>query len=245
VLDARNGRVLQPGAREMIDAAEWEWITERAMEPAEHVLLATSLPVFAPGGLHALQQWNEVLCDGGRGRLLVRPSEWLRRNLDLEQWPAFDSTFRKFEDLVVRLSTPAVAHEPPATVSVLSGDIHFAYVTDIDLPAPPHGTGAGGRTVVRQIVCSPLRNVLRRRDALVMRLGSSRAAQRVGRVLLRHARRSRSRLSWRTSSEPVFQNNIGTLRFDRRATELLIEVAEPGTTHEDAVLRTVVRTTTP
>lgn len=252
VLDSRNGRVLEPGKREMIDADEWAWITERAMEPADHVLLATSLPVFAPGGLHALQQWNEVLCDGGRGRgrWLVRPSDWLRRFLDLEQWAAFDSTFRKFEDLVVLLTTPSPLRRPPATVSVLSGDIHFAYVTEVDVPERAfHDTGADTRqapaTVVRQIVCSPLRNVLRRRDALVMRLGSSRGAQRVGRLLLRHARRGRTQLSWRTTSEPVFHNNIGTLRFTGRATELVIEVADFGAAPDDAVLRTAVRATTP
>ncbi len=218
VIDSRNGRVLDPGKREMVDQDEWAWIVDRATEAADHVVLATSLPLFVPGGLHGIQQWSEAVCDGHRGAWLRRPGEWIRRALDLEDWAAFDRSFRRFEQLLIGMCTASDHHAPPATVSVLSGDIHFAYVADIDMPGAL-------TTRVRQVVCSPIRNVLRTRERRVMRFASSRFGRRLGKVLMRRARRQASALTWELTSDAVFHNNIGTLRFDRDDAHLLIEIA--------------------
>ena len=59
----------------MVDAAEWEWITESASGDWEHVVLATSLPLLLPRGIHALEAWNEAVCDGAWGKRLARLGE--------------------------------------------------------------------------------------------------------------------------------------------------------------------------
>ncbi len=218
VIDSRNGRVLEPGRREMVDGDEWVWIADRSAEPAEHLMLATSLPLFVPGGLHGVQQWSEALCDGAMGRWLRGRGETLRRALDLEDWAAFDRSFRRFERLLVDLCTATPERTPPATVSIVSGDIHFAYVADVVMPGDIS-------TIVRQVACSPIRNTLNTRDRRVMRFASSRAGRRLGKILMRLARRDASMLTWELTGDPVFNNNIGTLRFDGSHAELSIEVA--------------------
>ena len=50
MIDSRAGRVLTPGERSMVDAGEWDWITEHATGDFDHLLIGTSLPLFlAPG----------------------------------------------------------------------------------------------------------------------------------------------------------------------------------------------------
>src|SRR5690606_35621406 len=111
-----------------------------------------------PGGLHDLQAWNEAVCDGAWGRLFARAGERLRRGLDLEDWPAFHRSFDAFVDLLVDIGSgtgPADKLDPPATVSVLSGDIHFSYRARLEFPGD-----AGVRSRVHQVVSSPIRNAL-------------------------------------------------------------------------------------
>ncbi len=42
----------------MVGEAEWRWVTESVSGDWEHVVLATSLPVLLPPGIHALEAWN-------------------------------------------------------------------------------------------------------------------------------------------------------------------------------------------
>ena len=72
VIDSRTGRVLEPGARSMVDDDEWAWVVEHADVECEHLVLATSVPVNMPGGLHDLEQWDERLCDGAWGKPFAR-----------------------------------------------------------------------------------------------------------------------------------------------------------------------------
>jgi PhoD-like phosphatase len=218
VIDSRNGRVLEPGKREMVDRDEWAWIVDQAREQTDHLILATSLPLFVPGGLHGIEQWSEAACDGARWKWLRRGGERLRRALDLEDWAAFDRSFRRFEQLLIGLCAPGDGRDPPATVSILSGDIHFAYVAEIVMPSEV-------TTRVRQIVCSPIRNTLRTRERRVMSFVSSRFGRRLGKALMRRADRPASALSWELSTDAVFHNNVGTLRFEQQDAHLLIEVA--------------------
>ena len=39
----------------------------------DHLVLATSVPVVMPGGMHDLERWNERVCDGAWGQT-VRPA---------------------------------------------------------------------------------------------------------------------------------------------------------------------------
>ena len=106
IVDCRNGRVLQPGDRWMVDDEEWSFIVDQCMAAdARHIVIGTSLPVFVVGGIHDLQRWNERVCDGAWGR----PGRWigekLRRALDLDGWPAFGRSFEAMTELLIGIGT--------------------------------------------------------------------------------------------------------------------------------------------
>ena len=216
MIDDRNGRVLDPTKRRMVDADEWAWIRQQCAEPTEHLVLAMSLPLFVPGGLHGFQQWSERRCDGTHR--LHKDHEWLRRALDLEDWAAFDLSFREFEDLLVDTGTSTGDHQAPHTITVVAGDIHFAYVARVDMP-----DGVDSR--VNQIVASPMRNTLARHERMVLRLAVSRFGRRLGNALMRRAGRDASQLVWDLEGSPVFHNNIGTLDFVDQSGTVQLETA--------------------
>ena len=66
VIDSRNARNLGSD-RAMVGDEEWRWIEEQCRVDVDHLLLASSLPVMVPGGLHGIQLWNAALCDGRVG----------------------------------------------------------------------------------------------------------------------------------------------------------------------------------
>src|SRR4051812_34894122 len=126
MIDSRAGRVLDPGRRSMVDEDEWRWITEHATGGGDPPLIGTSLPLIMGPAMHWLEAWNEVTADGAWGPLVKKLAEKLRRGLDLEHWPAWQDSFRR---LCAHLgSVGAGEHgEAPATICVLSGDVHHAY----------------------------------------------------------------------------------------------------------------------
>src|SRR6266571_3975672 len=152
VIDSRSGRVLEDGKRLMVGEAEWQWITESVAGDWDHVVLATSLPLLLPRGIHALEAWNEAVCGGAWGPRAARAGERLRRAVDLEHWAAFGTSFGQFERLLTGLATGARGR-PPATVTVISGDIHHSYLAAVDFPR-----GTNPRSSVYQAVCSPIHN---------------------------------------------------------------------------------------
>lgn len=215
VIDSRNGRDLGRGQRRMVGTAEWAWISEQAITADRHLLLATSLPVFVPGGIHGLQQWNEQLCDGAWGRVAARISESLRRALDLEDWPAFGRSFTE----VIELLTALARRDPPCeTVTILAGDIHFSYVADVDV-------GVESATRVHQVVSSPIRNALRRRERDVLRFAISRVGRAIGSWLERRVGRDVSAASWELTDGPLFHNCMGQLTIDGARVDLELERA--------------------
>ena len=221
VVDCRNGRTLDQGERRMVDTDEWAWVAEQCHRESDHVLIATSLPVYVPGGLHGLQQWNEALCGGAWGRPIGWLSERLRRALDLEDWPAFDTSFHEFNDLIADV---AGSEHPPTTLTVLSGDIHFSYLSEVQID------GGTGVTAVHQAVSSPVRNALRPRDRSVLRFAVSRVGRRIGARLQKMVRRKPGRATWDFVDGPLFHNGMGELTLDGHSAHLVLERA----THDDA-----------
>jgi hypothetical protein len=218
VMDSRAGRILEPGSRSMLDADEWACIEEWTAGDFDHLLLGTSLPAFMGRGLHFVEAWNEAVCDGAWGRLAARGAERLRRGLDLEHWPAFNDSLRALAGLLDDVSAGRRGRAP-ASIVLLSGDVHHAYVAEVSFPEPD------GRAPVYQAVCSPLRNPLSAGERRVIRAGMSRSGELVARALARSAGVPPDPVSWRITDGPWFDNQVATLRIDGRRCTLLLDRA--------------------
>jgi PhoD-like phosphatase len=211
VLDSRAARVLDEHHREMIDEEEWNWIVDHARAEFDHLVLASTLPVFMPKGIHHLEAWNEAVCAGRWGRLAARVGETIRRGFDLEHWSAFHDSFERLCEWLENVADGGEGTRPPATVVLLGGDVHNAYINEVILR-----TRSRTPSRVFQVVCSPFRNPLSRAQKWAVRLISSGIAAASLRGLARLAGVERSRADWRFVRRPSFHNSIGELELDRR-----------------------------
>jgi hypothetical protein len=216
-IDSRAGRVLSNGRRSMVDDHEWDWICERLTGGHDHLVIATTLPLLLGQGMHYLEAWNEAVCAGAWGEGASKAGEWIRRGLDLEHWAAFGESF---ERLAVRLGEVAAGQhgEPPASIVILSGDVHHAYLSEVAFHRD-----VGARTPVWQAVCSPFRNPLDDRERRMIRFGTSRAAHVLGRALARSAGVKDPPIRWRMVNGPYFDNQIGLLEVHGRSAQLTVE----------------------
>lgn len=130
VIDSRCGRILHGDRRSMLSQAEFDWLQAQLPGDYEHLLVGTSLPWLLPRAFHDLEAWNEVLCEGERGPLVASASERLRRAADLEHWAAFSDSFDRLAGMIEQVGRGSYHPDgrAPATVCVLSGDVHHAYV---------------------------------------------------------------------------------------------------------------------
>ena len=212
VIDSRAARILTEGRRDMVDEEEWQWIADHARGAFDHLIIASTLPVFMAPGVDGIEAWNEAICAGAWGRIPARLGEKLRRALDLEHWPAFQRSFRTMIELLHEL---AEAPDAPATISFIGGDVHTAYVAEVAL-------GDRQRSKVFQIVCSPFRNPLQPRERRVIKVLSTRAAGVAARALARAAGVRRSDVTWRLVSPVTFDNSVAVLELDERRAQLTI-----------------------
>ncbi|WP_228639826.1 alkaline phosphatase D family protein [Microtetraspora sp. AC03309] len=206
MLDSRCGRVLTPGARRIMDDDERAWLEESATGDVDHLIVGSSLPVLLPTGIHHVESWNEAVCDGAWGRRAARWAERLRQLVDLEHWAAFRGSFEH----LARLLTGVASGErgrPPATVLLLSGDVHYSYLASV---RPKRGR-RDGRGRIHQIVCSPIRNPLSRTLRLANVVASFAVAGPLGSLLARAARLPRPPIRWRLAAGPWFQNALATV----------------------------------
>jgi hypothetical protein len=221
VLDSRAGRILDDEHREMLSEEEWAWVEESVSGDFDHLLVATTLPWLMPQGLHHLEAWNEAACAGAWGTLVARGAERLRQGLDLEHWPAFHASFVRLGGLLREVATgrrgPA-----PASIIVLSGDVHHAYVAEATFPGH---TAEHARLV--QAVCSPIRNALDRKERRTMKLALSRPVARLARGLARAARVRMTDITWDFIQEPTFDNQVGFLEIDGRTAHVTIAKTRP------------------
>ena len=165
----------------MVNEAEWQWVTESVSGDWDHVVLATSLPLLLPRGIHALEAWNEAVCGGAWGKRFARTGERVRCAADLENWAAFGKSFADFERLLAGLATGAHG-KPPASITVISGDVHHSYLAAVDFPA-----GTDSRSAVYQAVCSPIHNMLPHSFRRGHQLATSPAGELIGTTLARLA----------------------------------------------------------
>jgi hypothetical protein len=222
VVDSRESRVLRAdGHRQMVDDEEWRWIREHARGDFDHLILASTLPVFVSHGIHYLEAWNEAVCAGAWGSLAARAGERLRRALDLEHWSAFGESFAGMVDLLRDVGTGAMG-DPPATVVLLGGDVHHAYVADVRLRSIDRV-----HSRIYQVVCSPFRNPLSPGLQRVFSVAASTPVRWATRGLARTAGVDAPRAGWRLSCGPTFMNSIGTLETEGRAARVTIWCSLP------------------
>ena len=208
VVDSRSGRMLQRGRRAVLSPAEWDEVETQLGGDCEHLLVVTSLPLLLEPALHDLERWNEAVCGGAWGRWAMGLGERVRQALDLEHWAAFGESF---ERMVQRIGEVASGERgrAPSTVLVLSGDVHHSYVARV-------GWRDGrDRSVVAQVVSSPLRNAYPRRMRRAFRLAHTAPARLLGRFLVRLAGLPRPPVTWSFTRGPVYGNVLVSLRLDR------------------------------
>lgn len=233
VIDSRAGRVLDEGRRSMVGDPEFEWI-ERQVEGGgfAHLVVCTSVPWLLPRALHDLESFDEAITAGSRGRRPMRAGEWLRRALDLEHWAAFRDSFDRLARLIARVGRGEHGDRPPASICVLSGDVHHSYVSKATFEPPL-------RSRVYQLTVSPFHNSIPLPMRLVFKLAWTRDAKRLSRWLASLGKVPPVQLRWGTTAGPFFGNHAGVLIFDgqaarfdllksERAGDRVLARAEPG-----------------
>ncbi|MEU0096244.1 alkaline phosphatase D family protein [Kribbella sp. NPDC006257] len=208
-VDSRCSRDLQPERRAMVDQHEWEWVrrhTVGATEPINHLLLASTLPFLLSPGLHHLEGWNEAVASGAWGRRAAGIGEDIRQGMDLEHWASFRKSFDDVTDLLTDLVR---GENPPASILMLSGDVHCSYVAEASLEAVEHPG-----TAIRQLTMSPFRNPVGRHIALANKLLDSRWMTALLHKLAKSAGVRDVAASWRTAYGPWFGNGVMTVVVD-------------------------------
>jgi phosphodiesterase/alkaline phosphatase D-like protein len=219
VIDSRCGRVLADGRRSMVSDPEFDWI-ERQVEDGtfEHLIVATSMPWLLPRALHDIESMDEALCAGSRGRLLGRMGEWIRRAADLEHWAAFRKSFDRLARFFERVGRGEHGGRAPATICVVSGDVHHNYVSEADYHEPLTSR-------VFQITCSPIHNTIPLLMRLVFHVGWSNTIEGIVRFLARRTGVPPLPIHWHHPSGPHFGNTLALLILDGRSARVRLERA--------------------
>lgn len=219
MVDTRAARVLDEQSRAMLDPGEAQWLREQVLEEPgsyDHLLIGTSLPWLLPHLVHDAEAWDAALCRGEKGARWARFGEKLRQAADLEHWAAFPASF---EALTALIAEAGSGPEAPATVLVLSGDVHHAYV------AEPRWPSGGPDARVLQLTCSPVHNSIPPYIRLGFRFGWSAVARALGRRFAAHGSCPRPPVSWRKTGGPWFGNQLMTLTLRGRSARLRLEQA--------------------
>ncbi|WP_410658922.1 alkaline phosphatase D family protein [Amycolatopsis sp. lyj-112] len=213
VIDSRAGRILAGGARSMVDDDEFAWIEENARSACDHLLIGSSLPWLLPPVISHLQSLNERACGrpGWRGRL----AEKIRQAGDLEHWAAFRASFDRLSAMIAREGR---RDDPPATIAVLSGDVHHAYIAEARYPEPV-------TSAVYQLTCSPVHNAMPRPLRLAFAATWSASLANVARRWARRGGVEPEPLTWTKTSGPHFGNVVATVVTTGRSAVTTIEQA--------------------
>ncbi|MEU6423368.1 alkaline phosphatase D family protein [Streptomyces spiralis] len=219
MVDTRAARVLDEDDRALLDPGEAGWLRDQVLaDPGscDHLLIGTSLPWLLPHLVHDAEAWDAALCRGARGPRWARFGERLRQRADLEHWAAFPASFEALADLIAEAGSAPGA---PATICVLSGDVHHAYVAE-----PSWRSGPVDSRVV-QLTCSTVHNSVPLSMRLGFRFGWSAAARALGRLFARHGSCVEPSVTWRRTGGPWFGNQFMTLTLHGRSARLRLERA--------------------
>jgi hypothetical protein len=214
MIDSRNGRILAGGTRKMLSDTEFDWVEKQVaddLDSLDHLVLGSSLPWLLPPVIGDVETMNEIGARrrGFRGRL----AEKIRQGADLEHWPAFFDSFVRLSDMIRAV---ADRDSGPATVSVLSGDVHHSYAARADFPEPT-------RAAVHQLVCSPVHNEIPPYIKVVFRVGWSTRLAAGFRRWVRRQGSPELPVAWHNTLGPLFGNTIAILAVDGRRAQVTFE----------------------
>jgi PhoD-like phosphatase len=237
-MDSRAARVLTDERRSIFDDEVWDWIVDHTNGDYDHLLIGTTVPYLLSPGFHDLEAWNERLADGAWGGLVARISEKLRRAVDFDHWAAFQFSFQRLRKLLEEVGS-GKRGKPPASIVILSGDVHHAYLCDIAFRR-----SAEMKSPVLQAVCSPYRNPLDERERRVIRAGFSRPLQMLAGGLRRLAGAPDPGIRWRLLEGPYFDNQVGTVRLDGREAIVRLDKTVAGDEDETTLEKSFERRVT-
>ena len=236
MMDSRAGRILEEDRRAMFDDEVWEWITDHANGDFDHFVFGTTVPWLLGGGMQNLEAWDERVADGAWGKPIAKAAEQARRTVDFDHWGSFAESFAKLRDLIAEIGSGERAGEggtPPATITVLSGDVHHAYLAEVAYPR-----GRGVKSAVHQAVCSPFRNPLDAKERRVIKSLLTRPAAAVTRLLARAAGAGDPGIRWRFCEGPYFDNQVASIRIEGERMNLRLDKTV-GAEHEERSLERV------
>ena len=224
VVDSRCGRILDDRERAMVGGDEARWIEDQlSTSDSEHLVVATSLPWLLPRAVHDLESWDEALCAGSRGQRMARFGEKMREAADLEHWASFRASF---DWLAGALEKVARGSSAPATVCVLSGDVHHQYVARAEWPSTVDSR-------VYQIVASPVHHSVPVSQRTIFRVGWSRLLGKLTETLGRWDKVPDLPLTWTKTAGPYFGNALAQLELDGRTAEFTLWHAVSDADRED------------
>jgi PhoD-like phosphatase len=223
VTDDRTGRVLREDRRSIFDEHEWEWLQDHARGDFDHFLIATTDPFLLTPGLHYVEAWSEAVCDGAWGPTAAQLGEKVRRALDLDHWAAFRSSFERLTHLLRELGAGRRG-ATPASIAILSGDVHHAYLAEVAFRK-----GSGVESAVWQGVCSPFRNALDAHERRMIEFSLTAPGELIGRALAHAAGVSEPEIRWRLAEGPYYDNQVATITLEGRSASMRLEktVGEP------------------
>jgi phosphodiesterase/alkaline phosphatase D-like protein len=202
VVDSRCGRILDDRNRAMVGDPEARWIEEQlSTSDSDHLLVATSLPWLLPRAVHDLESWDEALCAGARGPRMARFGERMREAADLEHWASFRASFDWLAGVLEKIARGSAA---PATICVLSGDVHHQYIAQAHWPSTVDSR-------VYQVVASPVHHSVPLSQRIIFRIGWSRLLEKVTTALGRWDDVPDLPLTWTKNAGPYFGNALAQL----------------------------------
>src|SRR5690625_1117141 len=181
------------------------------------LLIGTTLPFLMIPALHHLEGWNEATAKGAWGRAYRFVAEHIRQLVDLEHWAAFRTSF---DDLTALLTDVASSDTPPASIQILSGDLHCSYHAEAKLTE-----ASASPTRVHQLVMSPFRNPLSRSIRLVNRVAGRRITEWITHELARHTGVTDPEITWSIDRGPYFDNGVMTVETVRRWARVRLDTA--------------------
>ena len=132
-IDSRAGRVLERGRA--LDRRRGRVGLDRSNTPratSTTCCFATTVPFLLSPGFHHLEAWSERVGDGAWGGLAARLAEKMRRARRLRPLGLLRQVLPALRKLLEEVGS-GERGRPPASIVVLSGDVHHAYLAETGL----------------------------------------------------------------------------------------------------------------